>query len=253
MGTNWSVSVPGVSNSDPSTIVENPAHINDEPPKHEIYIDINTTVDQVEQQVGQVEQQVGQVEQHAGQEEKVRKTDMYRAILDMYLLPDLSKITLEYSRIQPIVVRYVNDCVVLNYRTTDYKLSDEFTSANYIDSDVYKYIARNLSSAYAGLLMRNEEPITKEIYVHIDNLDELSSENEHNRVYVIYMDVFINDGYTDVYSTKKNCKTVIYLDGPVNPVEWDSNVVGVLDSTVDAHYDLTSYADLTEYIRYYVS
>ncbi len=253
MGTNWSVSVPGVSNSELSTNTENPTHISDERPKHDLHIDEYTTVGQVEQQVEQVEQQVEQVEQQVGREEKARKIDMYRATLDMYLLPDLSKMILEYSRIKPIVVRHVDDCVVLNYRTTDYKMSDEFTMANYTDSDIYNYIARNLGSAYAGLLMHSEEPITQEISVHIDKLDEMFSKIERIGVYAIYIDIFINDGYTDIYSTKKHCITAIYLDGPVNPVEWDSNVAGVLSSTVDAHYDLTNYVDLREYIEYYVS
>ncbi len=181
-----------------------------------------------------------------------KKVDTLRNEIDKYLLPELTQIVLEYSRIKPTVSRRHDRIVVLKY-LLDYKLSDDFTMKSYTNSEVYKCAVKKLGSSYAKKLLSDRKPLTKEILVYFDDMTRsiYGPMVELMGIYTIYIDITIIDGQTEIYSTRRNCLTDVYLDGDKYLVEWDKIVVGVLSGTIDSHRDLTNYSDLQDYIRYY--
>ncbi len=174
-------------------------------------------------------------------------------ILNIYLLPDLTNIILEYTRIQPEITYNVPTEIVIQY--TDYKyVSGEFTVANYTDSKFYKDITNVYGADYANYLLYDKRPYMRNIIVKIRDIgfgayDAIvlygKNPNASYRVYVTECTIW--------HKIESHCLTLISLKDKArpDPVRWYGNVNNLLRHTTDAHYDLTTYSGLIGYIQHY--
>lgn len=183
-----------------------------------------------------------------------KKIDAVSNLLNNYLLPDLTKYVLEYSRIQPEITYSTCMEVVIRYRDRTYTVADDFNEVDYMNSDFYKHIDAFYGTTYAKNLFYRKTPIMKDIYVKIRDVGPgaynaiVSYGKNPNALYKVSVEKSV-----EWHDIKGDCRVWINLKGPKHPypVSWDVDVTNLLIHTTDAQYDLTTYEGLMGYIRHY--